>query len=395
MTSEIPWAEGQARRQQHLARTRRVVLKVGSAVLTAADGINLAVLENLGAEIAHLRASGREVLLVSSGAVASGRKRLGLGSRPLLIMEKQAAAAVGQSCLMHAYEDVFGRFGLTVGQILLTHDDLSHRHRFLNIRNTIFTLLRWGIVPIINENDSVSVQELRFGDNDTLAAMLTNLIEADFMACLTDVDGLYTGNPSQDPTARRVLTVAAADRRVEAMAGHVSGLLGTGGMRSKILAARMVSARGGASFIGPGREPGVIRRLFAGEAVGTFFLPQATRLAGRKHWIAFVLRPKGALVLDAGARQALVGGGRSLLPSGIREVLGRFGVGAPVQCLDEAGTAFAIGLVNYTSSDISRILGQHSSRIEEILGFTYSDEVIHRDNLVLLPGKEMKSHEHS
>ena len=385
MTFQVPKEEGLRLRRHYLDRARRVVVKVGSAVLTGEDGLNKTVIGALAEQLVRLRDSGREVILVSSGAVAAGKKRLGLSlGRDISLREKQAVAAVGQSSLMRTYEDIFDRTNRKVAQILLTHDDLSHRHRYLNIRNTLLTLLGWGLIPIINENDTVSVEELRFGDNDTLAAMITNLTEADLFICLTDVAGLFTGNPHQDPEARPVYTVAAVDKEVEAMAGFHFGALGTGGMRSKIRAAKMVSARGGSSFIGSGREPAMLERLFAGEAVGTFFLPYKEKLQSRKHWIAYVLRPKGFLVLDPGACRALRQGGRSLLPSGIVAVRGKFGVGAPVQCLDEQESPVAAGLINYEAADVEKIKGHNSARIAEILGYKDSDEVIHRDNLVLL-----------
>ncbi|MFZ5760803.1 MAG: glutamate 5-kinase [Thermodesulfobacteriota bacterium] len=388
MTFQVAPEKGVELRETLLGAARRVVVKVGSAVLTTADGLNQTVLENLAEELTFLRESGREVILVSSGAVASGRKKLGLGSRALRMREKQAAAAVGQAGLMHAYDMLFAHREQKVAQVLLTHDDFAHRDRYLNVRNTMFTLLEWGILPIINENDTVSVRELRFGDNDTLGAMVANLIDADVFLCLTDVDGLYTGNPCTNPQARRVHTVAEVNEEVENMAGNICGSsLGTGGMRSKILAAKMVAAKGGCSFIGPGREPGVLRRLFAGEPVGTFFLPKEKKMASRKHWIAFTLRPKGYLVLDPGACRALAEQGKSLLPSGIREVHGKFGVGDPVHCLSPEGEAIAAGLVNYNATDIDKIHGCHTSKIEELLGFKDSDEVIHRDNLVLLAGR--------
>ncbi|MBI5558645.1 MAG: glutamate 5-kinase [Deltaproteobacteria bacterium] len=385
MTFQVPKEKGVELRRSFLDSARRVVVKVGSAVLTTGSGLNQTVLENLAQDLTFLRESGREVILVSSGAVASGRKKLGLDNRVLKMREKQAAAAVGQSSLMRSYEDLFERYDQKVAQVLLTHDDLAHRHRYLNVRNTMATLFEWGILPIINENDTVSVKELRFGDNDTLGAMVTNLIDADIFICLTDVDGLYTGNPCTNPQAQRVQTVAEVTAQVENMAGNICGsTLGTGGMRSKILAARMVAARGGCSFIGPGREPSVLRKLFSGEPVGTFFLPKPQKLASRKHWIAYTLRPKGFLVLDEGACRALLEQGKSLLPSGIREVRGKFGVGDPVHCLNGDGRAVAAGLVNYKADDIERIHGCQTSEIEEILGFKDSDEVIHRDNLVKL-----------
>lgn len=385
MTFQVDKEEGFALRRLYLGKSRRVVVKVGSAVLTGEDGLDQAVMENLTREISFLIKSGKEVILVSSGAVAAGKKRLGLQiNRKLELKEKQGAAAVGQSSLMRSYEDIFDRQGHKVAQVLLTHDDLSNRNRYLNVRNTILTLLEWNIIPIINENDTVSVEELRFGDNDTLGALITNLIEADLFICLTDVDGLYTGNPSADTRTRPVYTIAKVDKKVQDMAGYVVGALGTGGMQSKIQAARMVSARGGSSFIGSGRVEGIVQKLFACESVGTFFLPQAEKMQSRKHWIAYVLRPKGHLVLDKGACKALMQGGKSLLPSGILEVNGCFGVGAPIQCFDNQGNAIATGLSNYGSSDLEKIKGVKTGEIEKILGYKDSDEVIHRDNLVIL-----------
>jgi glutamate 5-kinase len=376
--------QGLGQRRTYLARARRVVVKVGSAVLTCQSGLNSEVMENLARDLHSLRQTGRQVILVSSGAVASGRKKLGLGDKAFNLREKQAAAALGQSSLMRAYEDIFGRLGQHVAQVLLTHSDLSHRDRYLNVRNTMLTLLAWGAVPIVNENDTVSVKELRFGDNDTLAALVANMMEADLLICLSDVGGLYTANPCTDPAARLLHTIAKVDKAVEEMAGNVCGRLGTGGMRSKILAAGAVAARGGCSFIGSGRQAGIIEKLFAGEPVGTFFLPREDKIQTRKHWIAYTLRPKGYLVLDQGACRALVENGKSLLPSGIREVRGKFGIGDPVHCLDEQEQAIAAGLVNYPSAEIEAIHGAHSSQIEKILGYKDSDEVIHRDNLVLL-----------
>lgn len=384
MTLQLSLEKGLEFRRTYLDRARRVVVKVGSAVLTGSDGLNLPVLENLARGLYGLRQNGLEVILVSSGAVAAGRRKLGLGDRALSLREKQAAAAVGQSSLMRAYEKIFEQLGQKVAQVLLTHDALSRRDRYLNVRNTLFTLLEWGLLPIINENDTVSVEELRFGDNDTLGAMVTNLTEADIFVCLTDVGSLYTSNPSQDSEAKPVHTVMNIDRQIEEMAGSVSGALGTGGMQSKIRAAKMVAARGGCSFIGPGWENDILARLFAGEAVGTFFMPREDKLQSRKHWIAFTLRPQGYLVLDGGACRALVKSGKSLLPSGILEVQGKFGIGAPVHCLDEDGNAVAAGLANYNSAELGKIKGMKSSQILEVLGHKDSDEVIHRDNLVIL-----------
>ncbi|MCK4839572.1 MAG: glutamate 5-kinase [Desulfobulbaceae bacterium] len=384
MTFQVSEAEGLQLRCNFLEKAKRVVVKVGSAVLTGEDGLDHEVVDGLVRQLAALRQQGREVILVSSGAVAAGMRKLQLSRQAFDIKEKQAVAAVGQSNLMRLYEDIFDHYDQKVAQILLTRDDLANRDRYLNVRNTIFTLLAWGIIPIINENDTVSVEELRFGDNDTLGAMITNLIEADIFVCLTDVEGLFTGNPSVDSSAEKVQTVARVNRRVEDMAGNVLSALGTGGMQSKIKAAKMVATGGGCSFIGPGRQADVLNRLFAGEQIGTFFLPKPEKMQSRKHWIAYTLKPKGELVLDGGACRALLKGGKSLLPSGIIEIRGRFGVGAPVHCLDGNGVPIATGLVNYNSTDIDKVKGVQTNKIENILGFKDSDEIIHRDNLVVL-----------
>lgn len=379
--------EGRKLRLAHLQGVKRVVVKVGSAVLTGESGLHQKTLVSLADEISYLRKRGLEVVLVSSGAVAVGRKKLGLTRPKLSLQEKQAAASVGQSGLMQSYEELFAALDIHVSQVLLTHDDLAHRNRFLNIRSTISTLFEWNVLPIVNENDTVSAEELQFGDNDTLGALITNLIDADIFICLTDVDSLYTGNPQTDPKAVALHTVQKIDDAVIDMAGNSGSSLGTGGMRSKILAAQMVAARGCHSFIGPGRKPEVIRSLFKGELIGTFFLPneEKVKLHSRKHWIAYVLRPKGYLVLDDGACRAVKRQGASLLPIGVVEVQGHFHVGDAVHCLDGQGRAVAAGLVNYSSDDILKISGHQSGEIAGILCTVGGDdEVIHRDNLVKL-----------
>ncbi|MGI9535755.1 MAG: glutamate 5-kinase [Desulfocapsaceae bacterium] len=386
MIDDLSRQDGLYLRQTLFDKARRIVVKVGSAVLTDEHGIALEVIENIAREIAFLHESGREVILVSSGAVAAGRARIGFknGAGELGIKEKQALAAIGQSSLMQIYDRVFSSFSQTIAQVLLTHKDLAVRKRYLNARNTLFTLFKLGAVPIINENDTVSVEELRFGDNDMLGAHICNLIEADMFICLTDVVGVYTGNPVSDPQARPIYTVDEITPEVEAMASHAKSKLGTGGMRSKIQAAKIVSAGGGSSFIGPGREPDILRKLFSGEMIGTFFLPHKERISGRKRWIASVLKPKGRLILDEGACKALVENNRSLLPSGIKKVEGDFGVGDAVHCASIEGQNIAVGLINYSSVDITKIRGYHSREIETILGYCDSEEVIHRDNIVLL-----------
>ena len=389
MTFQVTKEEGLYFRQTLFDQAKRVVIKVGSAVLTDANGLDPVIIANIARQVSFLQSTGREVILVSSGAVAAGRKRLGIVKTAYEELRiKQALAATGQGLLMQAYEQAFAGFNQQVAQVLLTHADLSHRGRYLNVRNTILTLFEFGVVPIINENDTVSAEELRFSDNDTLGALISNMIGADMFIILTDVDCLYTGNPLENAEARPVYTVAAITKEIEAMAGHSTSSLGTGGMMAKIRAARMVAACGGSSFIGPGRRLDILQALFSGELVGTFFMPGTGRLNRRKHWIAYVLKPQGYLVLDDGAKKALVKQGKSLLPSGIVEVRGSFAVGAPVQCLDRQGSIIAAGLCNYSSGDIERIKGKKSSEILALLAYKDSDEVIHRDNLVIL-GQEI------
>lgn len=391
MTFQVSMEDGLYHRQTLFDKARRVVVKAGSAVLTDEKGLKGEVIANLTREISFLRETGREVILVSSGAVAAGRRKLGEGGKITGELKvKQALAAMGQGLLMHTYEQAFGLHGQKVAQILLTHSDLSSRNRYLNVRNTIHTLFDFGVVPIINENDTVSVEELRFGDNDTLGALIANMIGADMFIILTDVDGLYTADPQSDPEARPLYTVARIDSQVEKMAGFTRSSLGSGGMQSKIRAAKMVAACGGSSFIGPGNREHILQDLFSGNMIGTFFLPSPDKIKSRKHWIAYVLRPQGYFILDDGACRALVERGKSLLPSGILEVSGHFGVGAPVQCRNRQNEVIGAGLTNYSSEDIKRIKGCRSSEVKAVLGFCDSDEVIHRDNLVILD-KEHKN----
>jgi len=385
MTFQVGFEDGLYYRQTLFDNAKRVVVKAGSAVLTSDRGLKIEAISNIARELTFLRQTGREVILVSSGAVAAGRKHLG-GKVKISgeLKVKQALAAMGQSMLMQAYEQAFGTYGQKVAQVLLTHSDLSSRDRYLNVRNTILTLFEFGVVPVINENDTVSVEELRFGDNDTLGALMANMISADMFIILTDVDGLYTASPHDDPSARPVYTVANINNQVEKMAGFTKSALGTGGMQSKIRAAKMVAVSGGSSFIGPGNRPNILQDLFGGDMIGTFFLPRAEKIKSRKHWIAYVLKPQGYFVLDDGACKAVVERGKSLLPSGIVEVSGQFGVGAAVQCRTKDKRVIAAGLTNYRSEDIRKIMGLQSREIEKTLGFCDSDEIIHRDNLVLL-----------
>jgi glutamate 5-kinase len=377
--------EGLYLRQTLFDKARRIVVKVGSAVLTDQNGIASEVVQNIVREICFLHNSGREVILVSSGAVAAGIKKISYNKNSTLgIKEKQALAAIGQSSLMQTYEECFSSFNLNTAQVLLTHSDLALRERYLNVRNTLLTLFKFNVIPVINENDTVSVKELRFGDNDTLGAYICNLIEADMFICLTDVIGLYTGNPESDPTAEPIYTITEITPEVEAMVHHVKSSLGSGGMESKINAAKIVSSGGGSSFIGPGREKEILQKLFSGQMVGTFFLPCKERIKSRKRWIATVLKPQGTLTIDAGACTALCDRGKSLLPSGVKKIQGTFGVGDPVHCCDESGRIIAIGLINYSAENTEKIKGKHSSKIEMILGYKDNDEIMHRDNLVIL-----------
>jgi len=372
-------------RQQYLSKTRRVVLKVGSAVLTTADGLNLPLIERLVAESGSLRGGEREFIIVSSGAIAAGCRKLGLSSRPSGIPQQQAVAAAGQSALMLAYEEAFAHFGLKVAQILLTHDDLESRQRFLNARNTLLTLLQWRVVPIINENDTVATDELKFGDNDNLAALICNLVGADLLILLTDTDGLFDRDPREHPDAKLVHLVESFDAELDKAASGRAGALGRGGMGSKLQAAKKAAAAGLPSIIANGLTPGILTKIFAGEEVGTLFLPQAHKLKSRQYWLAYNVNPKGAILVDQGAWEALVKRQKSLLPAGIVAVFGGFGKGAAVQLMDPEGHPFAIGLTNYSARDIARIQGRQTKDIEQFLGQKGYDEVIHRDNLVIFP----------
>jgi glutamate 5-kinase len=372
------------RRKKITGAARRVVVKVGSAVLANGRAAVPDVFTRLASEIHEVKATGRQVALVSSGAIALGMERLGMKERPSSIPERQAVAAVGQGLLMSLYDAAFTRAGEKAAQVLLTHDDLGSRKRFLNARNTLFTLLNLGIVPVINENDTVAVDEIKFGDNDELSALATNLVDADLLVILTDIDGLYDSDPRKNPGARKFSVVEDIEAfDVESAAGP-AGRLGTGGMRSKCEAARKAAHYGAATVIADGMSPGVLGKVVSGEDAGTLILPKEDRLTGRKHWIAFSTRPSGSVFVDDGARDALLKGGKSLLPSGIREVEGSFDSGEVVRCVDSGGAEFARGVVNYSSAEMRRIKGLKSAEIENALGYKVYDEAIHRDNLVVL-----------
>ncbi|OIP90204.1 MAG: glutamate 5-kinase [Syntrophobacteraceae bacterium CG2_30_61_12] len=370
-------------RRSLFARCRRLIIKVGSAVLTAPRGLNRVMVHRIADQIAELRHDGREIVVVSSGAVASGLRKIARVERPLSIPQKQATAAVGQSFLMQAWEDAFDKFDLLTAQILLTSEDLAHRHRYLNARNTLETLLDWGIVPIINENDTVIVEEIKFGDNDHLSALIGGLIGADLVINLTDTEGLYDRDPKSHPEARLIRLVQRVDAGLLKCAGGEPGQLGTGGMLSKVNAAKKCLASGIPMIIAPGRERDVIPRLFAGEMLGTLFNSEQRVYHGRRVWLANLPQPAGDLILDGGAVLALKKGGKSLLPIGIREVRGNFGIGSPVRCLDEQQRIIGIGLTNYKAAEIEKIRGHHSDEIAALIGYKHSDEVIHRNNFVL------------
>jgi len=365
--------------------SRRIVIKIGSNVIAShRQGLDETRMEGIAEEVAALRKEGREVLLVSSGSILCGMEKLGLPGLPETIPMKQAAAAVGQSRLMWAYEKFFERFEIKVAQILLTGDVVADRKRFINARNTLMTLLQYRILPIINENDTVTVDEIKMGDNDHLAAQVTYLVDASLLIILSDVDGLYTEDPGKNPDAVLIPLVETVTPKIKKMAGKAGALGGTGGMATKVKTAEKVSAYGVATLILNGTVPGLMKRAIQGEEVGTLFLPKLARLSSRKHWIAHSLNTKGALTLDQGAVDALLKKGRSLLPSGICSVSGKFGVGDAILCLSPEGKEVARGLTNYNASEMIRIKGMHSSRIEKVLGYKATDEVIHRDNLVII-----------
>lgn len=370
----------------HLKTDRRWVIKIGSAMVTGnGAGLDLTAIDRWAEQIAAMRAEGREVVIVTSGAVAEGMARLGWQDRPSALPELQAAAAVGQMGLVQAYADVLLRHGIHTAQILLTHEDLSNRQRYLNARSTLRVLLDLGVVPVVNENDTVATDEIRFGDNDTLAALVANLVEADVLVILTDQLGLFEADPRKNPSARLLTEVTAGDPALEAMASPEGGRLGRGGMYTKVMAAKRAAQSGAATVVASGATPQVLLQLASGTSgVGTVFQPAQNRLAARKQWLAGQLRARGTVRVDTGAAAALRQGGRSLLPIGVIEVSGEFTRGDLVRIVDETGKDLGRGLVNYGSTHAKRLCRQPSSAIAELLGFAEEDELIHRDNLILL-----------
>ena len=364
---------------------RRIVVKVGSSLVTAEGrGLDHAALSRWAEQIAALTAQGKEVVLVSSGAIAEGIARLGWTKRPKAVNELQAAAAVGQMGLVQAYESIFRTHGLHAAQVLLTHEDLADRTRYLNARTTLRTLLELRVVPIINENDTVATDEIRLGDNDTLGALVTNLIEADCLIILTDQVGLFTADPRRHADATLVMDAHAGDPELERMAGGAGSTVGTGGMLTKILAAKRAARSGAHTVICSGHEDRVLLRLATGEAIGTQLVARQAPLAARRQWLADHLQLRGGLVLDAGAVRALQEEGKSLLPVGVKGVTGEFERGEVVAVVDAEGREIARGLTNYSAGEARRIAGKPSSAIETILGYMDEPELIHRDNLVLL-----------
>jgi glutamate 5-kinase len=368
-----------------LGQSRRWVVKIGSALITNdGRGLDRQAIDTWAAQLAVLHASGRELLLVSSGSIAEGMGRLGWPRRPRALYELQAAAAVGQMGLVQAYEHAFQQHGIHTAQVLLTHEDAADRQRYLNARSTLRTLLRLGVITVINENDTVAFEEIRFGDNDTLGALVANLVEAELYVILTDQQGLYDRDPRQHPDAELVSEAHAHDPALPVMAGSGAGLLGRGGMATKIRAAAKAARSGTATWLASGREPAVLERIARGETLGTLLHPGQEPLAARKRWLADQLQVRGRLHLDEGAVRVLRHAGRSLLPVGVTRVEGKFSRGELVACSDPTGQDIARGLVNYSATEAALIAGQSSDRIESLLGYVDEPELIHRDNLVLL-----------
>jgi glutamate 5-kinase len=367
-----------------LGSTRRWVVKIGSALITGdGKGLDRERLGHWVDQVVDLREAGCEVVVVSSGAVAEGMKRMGWPRRPTSLHELQAAAAIGQMGLVQAWESCFQRRGLHTAQVLLTHDDLSDRRRYLNARSTLRALVGLGVVPVVNENDAVANEELRFGDNDSLAALVANLVEAEVLLLLTDQQGLFDADPRQNPAAALVEHAEAGDPALDAMAGG-GGLLGQGGMQTKVRAARLAARSGCATLIAHGRTERILQRLRQGEVLGTLLTPSQEPDAARKRWLAGHLQARGRLVLDAGAVRVLRNSGSSLLAVGVQDVIGEFRRGELVACVAADGGEVARGLVNYSAAEARLIKGRASRDIESILGYVDEDELIHRDNLVLV-----------
>ncbi|SEA60692.1 glutamate 5-kinase [Desulfuromusa kysingii] len=370
-------------RKALLAHVKRVVIKIGSGVISDAHGLENDQVASIATGICRLIDQGLEIIVVSSGAVAAGKRQLGINGRPQTIPQKQAAAAIGQTRIIHEYQETFHALNHDVAQVLLTRDDLSNRRRYLNARNTVMTLLEYGITPIVNENDTVVVEEIRFGDNDNLSALVTTLSEADLLIILSDVDGFYDQDPQVNPEAKMIPVVERITPEVESLGGKSHGSLGTGGMITKIKAAKRAGLSGVGTLIVNGRSPNILARVFSGEDVGTYFLPAHSKLTAKKHWIAFSKKPKGKLIVDEGGQSAVLKHGKSLLPSGICGVEGGFERGDAVRLCTREGKEFARGVISYSLAEVLQIMGKQCAEIEQVLGYKYRDEVVCRDNLVL------------
>ncbi|WP_346355927.1 glutamate 5-kinase [Azotosporobacter soli] len=371
-------------RREELAQAKRIVVKVGTSTLTHATGkLNVGRVDRLARELTDLVNQGKEIILVTSGAVGVGIDRLGLKERPRTIPEKQAAAAVGQGILMHIYEKMFAEYGQIAAQVLLTREDSVKRSRYANSRNTLLTLIAMGVIPVINENDAVAIEELKIGDNDTLSAMVASIVDADLLIILSDIEGLYTANPQTTPDATLISTVHDVSPEIEALAGGAGSTLGTGGMHTKLQAAKIAVSSGVPMVIATGTRDGVISAIAAGEEIGTLFVSRENRLQIRKRWLAFGARIKGSVTIDSGCERALADGA-SLLAAGIQTANGSFKAGDTISIMNLTGREMARGIAYYSSEEVARIVGCHTNEIADILGYKSYDEVIHRDNMVIL-----------
>jgi len=369
--------------RQRLKTVKRVLIKIGSNILTGVNGVREDIIAQLCKDIANVKNRGLDVIIVSSGAISSGLKKMNLGRRPNELSQLQALAAIGQGILMRIYEKEFDKWGIRIGQLLITKEDLGSRRRYLNIANTLFTLLHWKVIPIINENDTVAADEIKFGDNDNLAALITILSECQLLINLTNMDGLFERDPKEFKDARLIPLVEKIDKTVLSYASKDLSLFGTGGMQSKLQAARKASLAGVPTVIANGNLEGVITKVLDGEEIGTLILPMAGRLSKKKHWLAFGSYPRGMVIVDEGAEQALLRNGKSLLPSGILALEGVFQKGDPVSIKNTKGEIIGIGIVNYSSSELEKVLGRSTMEIQSILGFRGEDEIIHRNNMVI------------
>jgi len=368
-----------------IKKAKRVIIKLGSGTLARRDsGLDKTVFESIAADVATIRKMDIEVVLVSSGAVVAGMQKLGMHRRPKTLIDKQTAAAVGQTQLLWMYENSFSRYGQKVAQILLTHDDMVDRQRFINARHTIHSLLEWGVIPIINENDTVAVDEIKFGDNDELSSLVVNLTDSPLLIILSDVDGVFDINPKKNKNAKLLPYIDDASALLSAGGLESDGMTGTGGMFSKLHASKTASTLGAATVIANGKTESVLSKIMLGEKIGTFFAPKESRMVSRKHWIAYALKQKGVITADEGAVMAVSKNGKSLLPSGIVSVSGEFEAGEMVSCVNLCGSEFARGITSFSSQDIGKIKGARTEEVYSILGCSPCNEVIHRDDLVLM-----------